>query len=139
MAKGTDGTKESKYTPAPELPNDPELRRRFTEIVKVLAQTETVSGAARTLALARNHFQTIFHRVLAAMIAELTPKPAGRPARPAREVELETENAKLREELEALQAHAEMIQRMISVVGGIASGRTPLPRSRAKKTKPEDP
>jgi transposase InsO family protein len=32
-----------------------------------------------------------------------------------------------------------MVERMMSVVGGIASGKTPLPRSRGKKTKPEDP
>jgi hypothetical protein len=127
------------YTPAPELPSDPDLRRRFGEIVSVLAQTQTVSGAARTLNLSRNHFQTILHRVIAAMIAELTPKPAGRPAKPAREAELEAENARLRAELEAMTIRTEAIERMLSVVGGIASGRTPLPRSRGKKTKAEDP
>lgn len=129
------------YTPAPELPNDPELRLRFAEIVKVLAQTETVSGAARTLTLSRNHFQTILHRVIAAMIEELTPKPAGRPSRPEREIALEAENEQLRAQIKALQDRAEMIERVMGVVGGIASGRTPIPRSRgrAKKTTSEDP
>lgn len=127
------------YTPAPELPSDPDLRRRFGEIVAVLAQTQTVTAAAKTLGLSRNHFQTILHRVIAVMIEEITPKPAGRPARPEREVALETENQKLRDQLEALQSRSEMIERMMSVVGGIASGKTPLPRSRSKKPKPEDP
>ena len=127
------------YTPAPELPSDPELRRRFTEIVSVLAQTQTVSGAARALGLSRNHFQTIFHRVLEAMIDAMTPKPAGRPSRPEREVALESENERLKQELEALTIRTEAIERMLKVVGGFASGKTPLPRSRSKKTKPEDP
>lgn len=127
------------YTPAPELPADPEIRKRFAEIVAVLAQTQTVSGAARSLDLSRNYVQSLLHKVIAAMIEELTPKPAGRPAKPAREAELEAANARLTTELEALRTRSEMIERMMSVVGGIASGKVPLPRSRGKKTKPEDP
>lgn len=127
------------YTPAPELPTDPELRRRFGEIVAVLAQTQTVTGAARALGLSRNHFQTILHRVIGAVIQEITPKPSGRPAKPEREVMLETENARLRGEVERLKGRSEMIERMMSVVGGIASGKVAVPRSRSKKTKSEDP
>jgi hypothetical protein len=91
-------------------------------ILAVLTQTQTVSGAARSLNLARNHFQTIFHRVLASMIEAMTPKPAGRPGKPAREAELEAENAKLRQENEALRIRTEAIERMLTVVGGIAVG-----------------
>lgn len=122
------------YTPAPELPSDPDLRRRFGEIVAVLAQTQTVTGAARSLGLSRNHFQTILHRVVGTMIDEITPKPAGRPARPQREVELEAENEKLKAELEAMTIRTEAIERMLTVVGEYASGKAPLPRSRNKKT-----
>lgn len=132
------------YTPAPELPSDPELRRRFNEIVAVLTQTQTMAGAARSLSLSRNHFQTIFHRVLTAMIEAMTPKPAGRPAKPAREADLEAENQKLREENESLRTRTEAVERMMTLVGSIASGRTRLPRSqpksRGKKTSSdEDP
>lgn len=127
------------YTPAPELPTDPVIRKRFGEIVAVLAQTQTVSGAARSLDLSRNYVQSMLHKVITAMIEELTPKPAGRPVRPAREAELEAENARLKAELEALQQRSAMIERMMEVVGGIASGKVSLPRSRAKKTKSEDP
>lgn len=137
--------KPSTYTPAPELPSDPALRRRFEEILAVLTQTQTVSGAARSLELSRNHFQTIFHRVLEAMIEAMTPKPAGRPAKPAREAELEAENARLTEENASLRQRTEAVERMLGVVGSIASGRTRLPRSqpraKGKKTSPdsEDP
>ena len=127
------------YTPAPELPTDPEVRKRFTEMIAVLAQTQTVAGAARSLALSRNHVQSMLHKVIAAMLKELTPKPAGRPAKPAREAELEAENAKLKTQLAALQERTAMIERMMEMVGGIASGKVSLRRSRSTKTKPEDP
>lgn len=127
------------YTPAPQLPADPEIRKRFAEMIAILAQTQTVAGAARNLDLARNHVQSMLHKVIAAILEELTPKPAGRPAKPAREAELEAENARLKAQLEALQKRTAMVERMMEVVGGIASGKVSLPRSRAKKTKPEDP
>ena len=131
--------KKPTYTPAPALPEDPDLRRRFLEIVAVLSEQQTVTGAASSLGLSRVHFQTILHRVIAAIIAEITPKPAGRPAKPPEQAALEAENAKLKADLEALQIRTESIERLLNVVGGIASGKTPLPRTRAKKTKPEDP
>jgi len=127
------------YTPAPELPSDPELRKRFTEIVAVLAQTQSVSGAARNLELSRNHFQTLLHRTIASMIDAITPKPAGRPAKPEREATLEAENERLRADLETMTMRTEAIERMLKVVGGYASGKTPMPRARSKKTSSEDP
>lgn len=127
------------YTPAPQLPSDPEIRRRFSEIVAVLAEQQTVAGAARSLDLSRNHFQTILHRTIAAMIDAITPKPAGRPAKPEQEAALEAENERLRAENEALTVRVEAIERMLTVVGEYASGKAKLPRSRGKKTKSEDP
>ena len=129
------------YKPAPEPPTDPALRRRYDAIMSVLAQTQTVTAAAESLGMSRNHFQTILHRVIEAVIEAMTPKPAGRPAKPAREAELEAENARLKSELEALRAHSEMINRMMTAVTSIASGREPSPRSRGRSTKKksEDP
>lgn len=132
----------SSYKPAPEPPTDPVLRRRYDAIMSVLAQTQTVTAAAESLDMSRNHFQTILHRVLEAIIEAMTPKPAGRPAKPEREAALEAEIAQLRAELTALQAHSEMINRMMGALTSIASGREPSPRSRSrsKKTKKsEDP
>jgi hypothetical protein len=132
-------TKKPTYTPAPALPEDPELRRRFVEIIAVLSEQQTVTGAASALGLSRVHFQTILHKVIGAIIEEIKPKPAGRPAKPPEVAALEAENERLRADLEALQIRTESVQRLLNVVGGLASGKTPLPRTRAKKTKPEDP
>ena len=118
------------------------LRRRYDAIMSVLAQTQTVTAAAESLDMSRNHFQTILHRVIEAIIDAMTPKPAGRPAKPEREAALEAELHQVKSELAALQEHSAMINRMMGVVSSIASGREPLPRSRSrsKKTKKsEDP
>ena len=127
------------YTPAPELPTDPEIRRRFGLVISVLAEATTVTAAANEAGLSRNHFQTILHRVIGAIIEELTPKPAGRPAKPAREAELEAENERLRDELEVLQERTAAVDRMLTVVSGYATGKKSLPRPRGKKNKPEGP
>jgi len=55
------------YTPAPEPPTDPDLRRRYDAIMAVIAQTQTVTAAAESLGMSRNHFQTILHRVTGAL------------------------------------------------------------------------
>ena len=130
------------YKPAPEPPTDPVLRRRYDAIMSVLSQTQTVTAAAESLDMSRNHFQTILHRVLESMIDAMTPKPAGRPAKPEREAALEAELEQVKAELSALQAHAAMMKRMMGALTSIVSGPTPSPRSRSrsKKTKPsEDP
>jgi len=130
------------YKPAPEPPTDPALRRRYDAIMAVIAETQTVTAAAESLDMSRNHFQTILHRVLEAMIDAMTPKPAGRPAKPEREAALEAELAQVKAELVALQSHTAMMKRMMGALTSIVSGPEPSPRSRgrSKKTKPsEDP
>lgn len=122
------------YTPAPEPPTDPALRRRYDEVMAVLRAEQTVAGAARSLGLSRNHFQTLLHKALQAMIDAITPKPAGRPARPAREVTLETENARLAKENAALKERTAMVERLLDLVGNVASGREPLARRRKTKS-----
>jgi hypothetical protein len=131
----------STYTAAPEPPTDPDLRKRYDQIMSVIAGTQTVAGAARELGMSRNHFQTLLHRGVAALMEAITPKPAGRPAKPEHEAALEEENEDLKAELQALKARAAMMDRLMTVVSDINSGREPLPkpRSRATKKKPEDP
>jgi transposase InsO family protein len=118
------------------------MRRRYDVIMSVLAQTQTVTAAAESLDMSRNHFQTILHRVLEAMIEAMTPKAAGRPAKPERESALEAELAQVRAELTALQTHTATMQRMMGALTSIISGPAPSPKSRkrSKKTSSsEDP
>lgn len=129
------------YTPAPEPPKDPDLRRRYEVVLAVIRDEQTMTGAAQSLDLSRMHFQTLFHRALQAMIDSIIPKPAGRPAKPQREAQLEVENAKLKAELAALKERNATVERLLDLVGGIASNRQALTR-RTRKTpakKDEDP
>jgi hypothetical protein len=129
------------YTPAPEPPTDPDLRRRYDEVMAVIGEKQTVTGAARSLGLSRNHFQTLLHRALQSVIDSITPKPAGRPARPEREAALEAENTKLKAQIASLEERLATMDRLLDLVGGIASGREALTR-RTRKTpskKDEEP
>jgi hypothetical protein len=129
------------YTPAPEPPTDPDLRRRYETVLAVIRDEQTMTGAAQSLDLSRNHFQTLFHRALQAMIDSITPKPAGRPARPEREAMLEAENAKLKAHLATLEEKLATMDRLLEIVGGIASNREGLTK-RVRKSpakKDEDP
>ncbi len=127
------------YTPMPSVPE--ELRGRYEAVVGVLSGAKKVSEAARQVGLSRNHFQTVMHRGLAAMIEALAPKPAGRPSVPEREQELLRENERLRRENARLSERTETTDRLLEVASGLlrgrvqASGRTPRPR-KAKGTKP---
>lgn len=129
------------YTPAPEPPTDPDLRRRYDMVLAVIRDEQTMTGAAHSLDLSRNHFQTLFHRALLAMIDSITPKPAGRPAKPEREAALEAENTRLKAQLATLEEKLATMDRLLDIVGGIASGREALTK-RVRKTpakKDEDP
>src|ERR1700704_4813911 len=132
------------YTPIPEVPEA--LRQRYQVMLQVLSGELTVSEGARRLGLSRNYFQTLMHEGLAGMIKGLTPKPAGRPAKPEREAELEAEAERLRRENERLRKRVETIDRLLGVASEVLQGRTAPARERktAKTTKPggnndEDP
>ncbi|HEY6460605.1 MAG TPA: hypothetical protein VIY73_10660, partial [Polyangiaceae bacterium] len=131
--------KKANYTPMPHVP--PELRGRYEAVLGVLSGTTTVSEAARRVSLSRNHFQTLMHRSLEAMIAALARKPAGRPAVPAREQELLRDNERLRQENARMSERTETTDRLLEVASGLlrgrapTSGRTPRPKT-VKGTKP---
>lgn len=136
------GPKKATYTPMPQVP--PELRPRYEAVVGVLSGTTTVAGAARDLGYSRNHFQTLMHRSLEAMIGALGPKAAGRPTTPARERELEREIERLRQENARLSEQTETTDRLLLVASGLLRGRVQAsgrsPRSKAKKaTTPKPP
>ncbi|MBV8195603.1 MAG: hypothetical protein JOY80_08755 [Candidatus Dormibacteraeota bacterium] len=134
--------KRSSYTPTPQMP--PEVLGRYEAVVGVMSGTRTVSEAARQLGLSRNHFQTLHHRALAAMIDALTPKSAGRPAVPEREQQLQREVEQLRRENARLTQRTETTDRLLEVASGLlrgrvtASGRTPRSKSRRGNKPPTD-
>lgn len=121
------------YTPMPTgVP--PEQMLRLARVVEVLAGLKTMSAAARELDLSRNHFQSMVHRGVMALLEEIAPKPGGRPAKPENVATLEAEVAKLRKENTRLSERVGMTDRLLSVASGLLHGRIE-PTGRAKRTK----
>jgi hypothetical protein len=131
------------YTRLPEVP--PELEPRYRAVLSVLTGVTSVTKAAESLGLTRVQFQTVMHRALAGLIEGLTPKPAGRPSKPAREAELEAQVEKLTRENARLSERTETIDRLLGVASGMlrgrvkASGRTAKARPKASEDETEDP
>jgi transposase-like protein len=132
------------YEPAPQVPR--EMLERFKTIQDVMSGQLSVSEGARRLSMSRNHFQTLLHRAEKAMLQSVTPKPAGRPATPAREVELQTALSRLQKENEQLKMRSEAVERLLDLAGDWARGKigARAPRSKPQKTKtpandPEEP
>jgi transposase-like protein len=119
------------YTPVPEVP--PEIQDRYQAVLEVLSGTSTVSEAARRLGMSRNHFQTVMHRGLEAMIVGLSPARAGRPAKPAREVELEAERDQLRRKTEQLEQRLDMTTRLMGIASELIKGSKPRSRTTKKR------
>src|SRR5688572_9867061 len=126
-------TRKPRYTPIPQVPA--ELMPRLAAIVEVLAGMKTVSEAARTLGLSRNHFQSILHRSLLAMVQTITVKPGGRPAKPDSTAALERELRQLKRANARLQAQVHSTERLLEVAGGLLKGRIrPMRRERRSRT-----
>lgn len=127
-------TRKASYTPIPQVPT--ELMPRLAAIVEVLVGMKTVSEAARTLGLSRNHFQSILHRALFAMVQSITVKAGGRPAKPDSVATLERELRHLKRENARLQGQVHSTERLLEVAGGLLKGRIrPVRRERrARKT-----
>jgi hypothetical protein len=109
------------YTAMPAVP--PELAARYEVMVAVMSGAVTVTEGARRLGLSRNHFQSLLHRALGSLIAELGPKPGGRPPMPARERQLEEETGRLRVENERLHRRVETAERILGLASGMLRGR----------------
>ena len=127
--------KNKNYTPAPQVP--PEMIERLALIQEVLAGKTTVSEAARSLGVSRNHFQTILHRGLSGLVEAIGTKPAGRPAKPKELKDLEAEVLRLRRENAELSQRVGTTDRLLEVASGLLHGRIrPTGRAgRARKTK----
>lgn len=127
--------KNKNYTPAPQVA--PEQTQRLTLILEVLAGKTTVSEAARTLGVSRNHFQTILHRALTGLVEAISPKAGGRPAKSKEVKNLEAEVLRLRQENAELSERAGTTDRLLELASGLLHGRIrPMSRAgRQKKTK----
>lgn len=124
--------KGSRYTPAPKL-TDEQLLRRYEMVVMALSGQLEVSEGARQLGMARNHFQTVMHRGMRGLVEGIRPKPAGRPAKPQREAELEAEVARLQAENAQLAEQNRKLSRVLALASDVMKGRPPIRRPRAAK------
>lgn len=132
------------YTPMPEVPEP--MRERFATMLAVQSGAMTVSEGARKLGMARNHFQSLLNRGMAAMLEGVTPKAPGRPAKPEQEVKLLQENEKLRRENEKLKAQVDNTHKMVELVADVfnkriarvTGTREPRPKKSLAET-PDDP
>lgn len=122
----------SSYTPAPEVP--PQVMPRLVAVVQVLAGLKTVSEAARSLQLSRNHFQTILHRGVLALVQSLTVKSGGRPAAAPQLTALQKELKKLKRENAHLKKRVDSTDRLLEVAGGLLHGRI-RPTGRQRRTR----
>jgi transposase-like protein len=126
-------TRKSSYTPMPAVPR--ELLPRLVAIVEVLAGTSTVSAAARSLGLSRNHFQSILHRAVSGAVGAITAKPGGRPGQPPAISSLQRELARLKRENTRLQRQVNSTDKLLDVAAGLLRGRI-RPTSRQRRTRP---
>ena len=113
--------RKSSYTPLPTVPQ--ELLPRLAAIVEALAGLKSVSEAARSLGLSRNHFQTILHRAVLALAESITLKKGGRPARPSTITTLQVQLKRLQRENARLQRRVDSTERLLEVAGGLLKGR----------------
>jgi transposase-like protein len=113
--------KKRSYTPMPEVPQ--ELQERYRVVLQVNSGELSVSEGARRLGMSRNHFQSLVHKGLEAMIEGLTPKPAGRPAKAPEQQELERELDRLRRENERLRHRVENFDRALGVAAEVFNRR----------------
>src|SRR5215831_8178406 len=121
--------KPSTYTQAPEVP--PELLPRMAAIIQAIAGLKTVSEAAREVNLSRNHFQTLMHETLMAMIATISPKAVGRPAKPQAMSDLEQRLKRLERENGRLKKRVAATDELILIAGELLHGkREPGQRTR---------
>ncbi len=120
--------RKTNYTPSPGVP--PAELARLAAIVEVLSGLKTVSEAARSLDLSRNHFQTILHRGVEALVASIEAKPAGRKPKPVTVLALEREVARLSRENAKLKQRVGSTERLLDAASGLLKGRI---RSRRRR------
>lgn len=128
-------THKPSYTPAPQVPA--ELMPRLAAIVEVLAGLKTVSEAARSLELSRNHFQTILHRGVLGLVRAITPQTGGRPGTAPQLARLQAQLERLQRENTRLHKRVDSTDRLLEVASGLLHGRIrPTARQRRPRKSP---
>lgn len=133
--------KKKTYVEAPKV--DEELQNLWGTVLAAYVGSIEVTEGARRLGLSRNHFQTKMHKAMTAAVETLMPQPKGRPPKPARERELEAENAQLRRQVAKLSEELESVERILGVATAFVKERSRSTRTKKEKTvspsKPEEP
>ena len=97
--------KKPSYVPEPEVP--PEVADRMAVVLMVLSEELTVTEGAERLGLSRVRMQTLKNRAAGAMVQAVAKQPGGCPPK--------DETTKLREQLEELEAHNDLLQREMAI------------------------
>lgn len=129
-------TKPKNYVAAPSVPSS--ISARYDVVMKVLVGAMSISEAARTLGMSRNHFQTLLHRGLASLIESLEPKRGGRPPKPPELAQLQQEVERLRRENHKLTERVQMVDRLLGVASDLVTERVRMrqpPRPRATRSR----
>ena len=126
----------SSYTRAPEIAA--EVVERYRTVMEVISGTLTVSEGARRLNVSRNHFQSLIHRAMGAVVDELMPTVGGRPPMPESERKLREETERLRVENLRLKKRAEATDHMLNVASGFLKGHL-SGSSRERRSSPKKP
>src|SRR5262249_4844680 len=92
-------------------------------IVEVLAGLKSVSEAARSFGLSRNHFQTILHRGTLALMQSISPQAGGRPPTPPQVARLPAQVGSLKRENTHLHKRVDSTDRLLEVASGLLHGR----------------
>lgn len=123
-----------------KLPGDREAKRRVELIHRTMAGQMSVDDVCAELGISPSRFDQLRTRMLLASIAELSPRPVGRPRSLPEEVKQEVES--LREQVADLERENHLLKVQAEVSGlsrgkrvvrsksaGSAASRTPPPRS----------
>lgn len=147
MARARRPNEPSSYEAQPEVPAA--LQQRFDVIRAVLGGKRTISEAAVELGIARVNMQTLVHRVEAAILETLQPRPTGRAPKDASQKQLEARLAQLTKDNEKLTKQLLAADDMMMAAGEIIrdlrglrpSSRSSSPRSKKppKTNRDEDP
>lgn len=135
MARARRPNEPSSYERRPEVPA--ELQPRYALIREILGGQRTIREAGETLGMARPNLQALVHRVEAAILEALQPRPTGPKPKPAALKELETQVEQLSKENEKLKRQLQAADDMMMAAGEIIRdlrGMRPSTRSSSSRT-----